>query len=95
MGSAICGTGLKLGIRVPFFLAQEKPISIPTSVSSLFPICLTTGSSMPASETALVVPQKPLSITLCSSPPCSTKVAAVVTAVAGSIPDKAQVLPCT
>jgi hypothetical protein len=84
-----------LGIRAPFFLAQESPISIPTSVSSLFPICLTTGSVMPASETALVVSQKPLSISLCSNPPCNSKVAAAVTATAGSIPDKAQVLPCT
>ena len=85
---------MTIGVRAPTFLSQPKSISIPTSVSSLFPICLTTGNSpslMPASESAIVDVSKPISITLCSSPPCSTNVAAVVSASAGSIPDKAQV----
>jgi hypothetical protein len=75
-------------------LFEPKSVSIPTSVSSLFPICLTTGNSpslMPASESAIVDVSKPTSITLCSSPPCSTNVAAVMTANAGSIPNQAQV----
>jgi hypothetical protein len=92
--SSACSAQYQMGIRAPTFLSEPKSISIPTSVSSLFPICLTTGSSpslMPASESAIVDVEKPVSITLCSSPPCSTNVAAVVTASAGSIPNNAQV----
>lgn len=83
-----------MGIRAPTFLSQAIAITIATPVASLFPICLTTGNSpsvLPASESAVVDVSKPVSITLCSIPPCSTKAAAFMTAAAGSIPDKVQV----
>ncbi len=95
VSTKVCDYGVTLGVRAPTFLSNPTPISIPTFVSSLFPICLTTGgsvSSMPASESAIVDVTKPTSIALCNSLlPCSTNVAAVVTVTAGSIPDKAQV----
>ena len=90
----ICNVGVRIGIRAPKLLVEPKPIPIPTFVSSLFPICLTTGnspSSMPASESAIIDILKPTYITLCSSPPCRTNVTAVMTASAGSIPNQAQV----
>jgi hypothetical protein len=85
---------VSMGARAPRFLSAPKAIAIPISVSSLFPLCLTTEdkpSVMPASESAVVDATLPTSVTLCSVPPCIDKVAAVVTATAGSIPNNAQV----
>jgi hypothetical protein len=83
-----------MGARAPKFLSAPKAIPIPSSVSSLFPLCLTTGdkpSVMPASESTVVDAKLPTSVTLCSSPPCQDKVAASVTAAAQSIQNEAQV----
>ena len=80
-----------MGVRAPKLLDAPKPIPIPKSVTSLFPMCLSLGSLMPAFASALVDATLPTSISLCSDPPCTDKVAAVVAAAAGSFPKDAQV----
>ena len=80
-----------MGVRAPKLLSAPKPIPIPKSVTRLFPMCLSLGSLMPAFASALVDATLPTSISLCSDPPCTDKVAAVVAAAAGSFPKDAQV----
>jgi hypothetical protein len=87
----LCDKGVKASLRAPKFLTAPKSIPIPKSVLSLFPICLSLGSVIPAFESALIEAAKPASISLCIELPCKDKVAAVVAAAAGSFPSGSQV----